>query len=317
MKKKLLTLTLALFTAASLAACGAGGQSGAPAASSASSEEASAEETAAEETSAAEEASAEETTEEATEETAEETTEETADGESDVAYIQEKGTLIVGITDFAPMDYQEAGSDEWIGFDADLAKKVAEDLGVEVEFIVIDWDNKILELENKSIDVVWNGMTLTNEVKNAMECSNPYLNNAQVVVMKEDAAADYPDAESMADLSFAVEAGSAGEAAATENGFETTAVQDQASALMEVNAGTSDACIIDLLMAGAMIGEGTSYADMVTTVELTTEEYGIGCRKGSDLAAYINDELKAFETDGSLLEIAEQYGVHAALVPQN
>lgn len=104
-----------------------------------------------------------------------------ADTASDLAYIQQKGTLVVGITDFAPMDYQDA-SGEWIGFDADMAKLVAEKLGVEVEFIEIDWDNKILELEAKSIDVVWNGMTLTNEVMNAMQCSNAYCNNAQVVV---------------------------------------------------------------------------------------------------------------------------------------
>ena len=104
-----------------------------------------------------------------------------ADG--DVAYIQEKGTLVVGITDFAPMDYQEEGSDEWIGFDADMARLVAEKLGVEIQFVVIDWDNKIMELDSKNIDVVWNGMTLTDEVKNAMECTNAYCNNAQVVVV--------------------------------------------------------------------------------------------------------------------------------------
>ena len=102
--------------------------------------------------------------------------------DSDVAYIKEKGTLIVGITDFAPMDYKnDAG--EWIGFDADMAKKLAEALGVEIEFVEINWDNKILELDAKSIDVVWNGMTLTDEVMNAMECSVPYFKNAQVVVV--------------------------------------------------------------------------------------------------------------------------------------
>ena len=102
--------------------------------------------------------------------------------DSDVAYIQDKGTFIVGITDFEPMDYRD-DKGEWIGFDADMAKLVAEKLGVEIEFIEIDWDNKILELDSKSIDVVWNGMTLTNEVMSAMECSNAYCNNAQVVIL--------------------------------------------------------------------------------------------------------------------------------------
>ena len=102
-----------------------------------------------------------------------------ADG--DVAYIQDKGTLIVGITEFEPMDYKDENG-QWIGFDADIAKVVAEKLGVEVQFVVIDWDNKIMELDSKNVDVLWNGMTLTDEVKNSMECTNPYFNNAQVVV---------------------------------------------------------------------------------------------------------------------------------------
>ena len=97
-------------------------------------------------------------------------------------YVKSNGKLVIGITDFAPMDYKEDGSDEWVGFDADMAKVVAEKLGVEVQFVVIDWDNKIMELDSKNVDVLWNGMTLTDEVKNSMECTNPYFNNAQVVV---------------------------------------------------------------------------------------------------------------------------------------
>lgn len=106
----------------------------------------------------------------------------TASADSDVAYIQGKGTLIVGITEFEPMDYKDA-SGEWIGFDADMARIVADKLGVEAQFVVIDWDNKIMELDSNNIDVVWNGMTLTNEVKEAMECTNAYCNNAQVIVV--------------------------------------------------------------------------------------------------------------------------------------
>ncbi len=109
----------------------------------------------------------------------------TASEDSDVAYIQEKGTLIVGITDFEPMDYKDE-SGEWIGFDADMARVVGEKLGVEVQFVEIDWDNKIMELNSKNIDVVWNGMTLTDEVTSSMECTNAYCNNAQVVVVPEN-----------------------------------------------------------------------------------------------------------------------------------
>ena len=236
-----------------------------------------------------------------------------AEAESDLAYVQGKGSLIVGITDFAPMDYKnDAG--EWIGFDADMAKAFAESLGVDVEFIEIDWDNKILELGSKSIDCVWNGMTLTPEVLNSMACSEPYCNNAQVVVVKSDVADQYQTANSLSSLAFAVEAGSAGEAAVKELGIEPTAVQTQADALMEVQAGTADACVIDLLMAGAMIGEGTSYPELSYTVELTSEEYGVGFRSGSDLAAALNDFFAASYADGSMLETANTYGVQESII---
>ena len=239
----------------------------------------------------------------------------TSTTDSDIAYIQEKGTLIVGITDFAPMDYKDDDGN-WIGFDADMASAVAESLGVDVEFVEIDWDNKILELENKSIDVVWNGMTLTPEVTNAMETTNAYCNNAQVVVVNADAADSAQSVDDVAELSFAVESGSAGEEAAASNEFDYTAVKSQSDAIMEVSAGTSDACIIDLLMAGAMIGEGTSYPTLTHTVELTTEEYGVGCRKGSDLAEYINQQFKTLYDDGTMKEIATKYGVQDSLVAQ-
>ena len=233
--------------------------------------------------------------------------------DSDLAYVQGKGTLIVGITDFEPMDYKN-DSGEWIGFDADMAKAFAQSLGVEAEFIEIDWDNKIMELNNKSIDCVWNGMTLTPEVLNSMGCSEAYCNNAQVVVVKADVADQYQTVESLSDLAFAVEAGSAGEEAVKALGIEPTAVQTQASALMEVKAGTADACVIDLLMAGAMIGEGTSYPDLTYTVELTSEEYGVGFRTGSDLAAALNDFFKASYADGSMLDIAKTYGVQESVI---
>lgn len=173
---------------------------------------------------------------------------------ADLEAVKQAGKLVVGITDFKPMDYQEEGSEEWIGFDADLAKKFAESLGVTAEFIVIDWDSKIMELNGKSIDCIWNGMTITDEVKSSMSVSVPYCKNAQVIVVKEDVADQYQTAEACKDLQFAVENGSAGKDMAEEYGFNYTEVTDQAMALSEVSAGTCDAAIIDLLMADAMIG---------------------------------------------------------------
>lgn len=238
--------------------------------------------------------------------------------DSDMAYVQSKGTLVVGITDFAPMDYQNE-SGEWIGFDADMAKAFAESLGVSVEFVEIDWDNKLLELGSKSIDCVWNGMTLTDEVTSAMSCSNAYCNNSQVVIVPADKAADYADVEACKALSFAVEAGSAGMAEVEKLGASFTEVKDQATALMEVAAGTSDAAVIDSLMAGAMVGEGTSYDSLTYTVSLNAEEgeqYGVGFRQGSDLAAALNDFFAAAYDDGSMQACAETYGIQAALIAQ-
>ena len=209
---------------------------------------------------------------------------------SDLDYIKGKGTLVVGITDFEPMDYKDENG-EWIGFDADMAKAFAESLGVSAEFVEIDWDNKVMELEGKTIDCVWNGMTLTPEVTGAMECSNAYCNNAQVIVVPVDKADSFQDKDNIPEVSFAVEAGSAGEAQASMFELEHTPV-----------------------MAAAMVGEGTGYASLTYTVGLNSEEYGVGFRKGSDLAAALNDFFTASTQDGSMLAIAEKYGVQAALI---
>ena len=183
------------------------------------------------------------------------------DSGSDLAYIQDKGTMIVGITDYAPMDYKDENG-EWTGFDAEFAQMVCEELDVEGEFFVLsDWGKKFYELETKNIDVIWNGMTITEEVKLNTSCSDPYVVNAQVLVMKADVVGNYADTASLAGLNVAVENGSAGQDAATAAGAAETniiALQDQAAALMEVAAGTADACVIDITMANAMTGEGTA-----------------------------------------------------------
>ncbi len=233
-------------------------------------------------------------------------------GDSDLTYVQSKGTLVVGITDFAPMDYKDANG-EWIGFDADMAKAFAESLGVDVEFMEITWANKIMELDGRTIDCVWNGMTLTSEVTSSMECSNPYCLNWQIVVVPAAVAGQYQNEDNLSELNFAVEAGSAGEEAVSTRGFNYTPVETQADALMEVAAGTSDAAVIDLLMAAVMVGEGTGYADLTYTVGLSSEEYGVGFRKGSDLAAALNDFFASSYADGSLQECAATYNLEAAI----
>ena len=212
------------------------------------------------------------------------------------------------------MDYKKEGSEEWIGFDADLAKAFAKSLGVEAEIVLIDWNNKVFDLNAKTIDCVWNGMTLTDDVMAAMETSKPYCKNAQVIVVPADKADKYATAEACKELNFAVENASAGKDMADENGFKYTEVLDQASAVAEVASGTSDAAIIALLMAGAMIGEGTGFENLTYTAKLNSENYGVGFRKGSDLAAKLNAFFDASLADGSMESLAKQYGVQESRV---
>ena len=291
--KKTLSLALALTMALSLAACGnsGGSSSSAPADASGSSSQANSS-----------------------------TSSSSANTESDLAYVQEQGTLYVGITNFAPMDYKEEGSDEWIGFDADMAKAFAESSGVNVEFQEITWDYKVQELESKTIDCVWNGMTINDEVTAAMSVSNPYCTNYQVLVYSADRAAEFEDLTSLEGLYVAVESGSAGEDAAEALGATTVPVQSQANTLMEIQSGNSDAAVIDVLMAAEMTGEGTSYADLVYSMNLNeaqgleSENYGVGFRKGSDLVDAFNNFWAQAVADGTVLGVATTYGLQDAVI---
>ena len=237
--------------------------------------------------------------------------------EGDLAEIQKKGKIIVGITDYAPMDYLD-DKGEWTGFDAEFAREFAKELGVEIEFFVLsDWGMKFFELETKNIDVIWNGMTISEDVLNNTSCSDPYVVNAQVVVMKKDVVANYADAESLKALNFAVESGSVGEDALKDIGItEYVALQDQTSALMEVAAGTADACVIDITMANAMTGEGTSYDNLAAGIALTSEEYGVGFRKGSDLTEKFNEFMAGLRQNGWLQDLAAKYELTLAEVKE-
>lgn len=231
--------------------------------------------------------------------------------DSDLAYVQEKGTLVVGMTEYAPMNYKDKTTGEWTGFDTEFAQAVAKELGVKVEFIVIDWDNKFPELNSKSIDCIWNGMTITDEVLKNASVSDAYVKNAQVVVAKADVAAKYTSLDQMKDLAFVAESGSAGEGVIKDAGIKNyTAVTAQSDALMEVSAkGSADACVIDITMANAMTGEGTSYANLKTVCSLNEEEYGIAFRKGSDLTAKVNEIMATLKSNGTLDALAAEYSL--------
>ena len=228
--------------------------------------------------------------------------------DSDLAYIQGKGKMVIGYTVYAPMNYTD-DEGNFTGFDTELATAVCEKLGVEPEFVEINWDTKVVELDAKSIDCIWNGMTLTEDIMANTATTKAYAKNAQVVVVKEGTA--YTSTADLAGKTVVAEAGSAGEAAI--QGDENLAKADyvsksvQTDCLMEVAAGTADAAVLDLTLANAMIGEGTDYAGLKIVDELNAEEYGVAFRKGSDAAAAVDaafDELKA---DGTMQALAEKY----------
>ena len=233
--------------------------------------------------------------------------------DSDLAYIQGKGKMVIGYTVYAPMNYTD-DEGNFTGFDTELATAVCEKLGVEPEFVEINWDTKVVELDAKSIDCIWNGMTLTEDIMANTATTKAYAKNAQVVVVKD--GTDYTSTADLADKTVVAEAGSAGEAAI--QGDENLSKADyvsksvQTDCLMEVAAGTADAAVLDLTLANAMIGAGTDYASLKIVDELNAEEYGVAFRKGSDAAAAVDaafDELKA---DGTMQALADKYDLALA-----
>ena len=232
---------------------------------------------------------------------------------SDLDYIKEKGKMVIGYTVYEPMNYTDADGN-FTGFDTELATAVCEKLGVEPEFVEINWDTKVVELDAKSIDCIWNGMTLTDDIMANAATTKAYAKNAQVVVVKD--GTDYTSTADLADKTVVAEAGSAGEAAI--QGDENLSKADyvsksvQTDCLMEVAAGTADAAVLDLTLANAMIGAGTDYAVLKIVDELNAEEYGVAFRKGSDVAAAVDaafDELKA---DGTMQALADKYDLALA-----
>ena len=234
-----------------------------------------------------------------------------ADGDLD--YIKGNGKMVIGYTVYAPMNYTD-DEGNFTGFDTELATAVCEKLGVEPEFVEINWDTKIVELDAKSIDCIWNGMTLTDEIMQNAACTKAYAKNAQVVVVKD--GTEYASTADLVGKTVLAEAGSAGESAIQddENLSQADYVSKsvQTDCLMEVAAGTADAAVLDLTLANAMIGEGTDYANLKIVDELNAEEYGVAFRKGSDAAEAVNaafDELKA---DGTLEALAAKYDLALA-----
>ena len=252
-----------------------------------------------------------------------------ASADSDWSYIEGKGEMIVGITLFAPMNYEDENG-ELIGFDTELTKAVAEKLGVKVKFQQINWDNKEVELQSKNIDCIWNGMCITEERKQNMGITNPYLNNTQALVMKADRQEEIM--KDVSGLTVVAEQGSTGEGKLLgtiedEDTVEVSAkeyfgksnyvaVDSMAKALMEVKAGTADLAIVDSVCALAMVGEGTDYEDLIVNLDnnFGSQEYGIAFRKGSDMVDKVNSTISELYAEGVVDKIAEKYGLSEMLI---
>jgi len=227
----------------------------------------------------------------------------------DLAQVQKNGKLVVGVTVYQPMDWVDSESGEWVGFDAELAKMFAESLGVSCQLVIIDWNNKVGELNGNQIDLIWNGMTASDELGEQIDFSVSYAKNAQVAVVKKGSTISKDDIKN---ATVAVENGSAGENVATEMGVSKLVEKSdgQVGALSEVLANTADVAIIDITMAQSVIGKG-EYADLeiLEGASYGDEIFAVGLRKGSDLKAKLDEFLKEKFADGTMKELAEKYEV--------
>lgn len=235
-----------------------------------------------------------------------------AEGESDLAYIQSKGTLVAGVTDFAPMDYRDG--EKWTGFDAELAETFAGSIGVTLEFKEIDWDDKNRLLENGEIDCIWNGMTMTRELMESISCSEPYLSNAQVVVMHGEELKQYKTVEDCRHLLFAVEAGSTGEDILKGKKYRYMTCATQKEALQSVLDKKADAAVIDIIMAACNTGDGQKYDELGFDISLNDEKICVGFRKDSDLVWEADAFIQAAYEDGIIKTLAEKYGIENAVL---
>ena len=230
---------------------------------------------------------------------------------SDTNNVKKLGFLNVGITMYEPMDYYADDGETIIGFDAELSEAFAKTLNVNVRFVPIKWDSKILELTSNKIDLIWNGMTITDELKKNIDLTTPYATNYQCVVTKTTNVSNFTNADSIKDKKVAVELGSAGESAAT-GVTNLNKVTSQEAALLEVKAGTSDCAIIDVTMANSVVGKGdftelsTISADLLA---FEKEDFGVGARKGSDLTEKLNIFFKDSYKSGLLTSLSTKYNV--------
>ena len=229
----------------------------------------------------------------------------------DSAYIADKRTLIVGVSDYKPLDWQEGG--EWTGFDADLARLFAKKIGVQAVFKEIDWSQKIGLLENGTIDCIWNGMTRTQELERQLSCSRPYLTNQQIILLPKANVDLYAHESECTNLLFAVEAASTGEQLLKAANIRYVSLTSQKEAVQAVREGRTDGAIIDSIMAVSLIAdamqEAASPVEVGWKLALNYEQMSIALRKGSDLLPALDSFLQQSEVDGTINALKKKYGM--------
>lgn len=235
------------------------------------------------------------------------------DASSDTS-ADKKETVVVGYTIYEPMNYLDKNNN-LIGYDTDLAKAVFGNLGYEVLFQEIVWENKYTDLDSGTIDCIWNGFTANTADDDGImradkiDFSYNYMENLQVIVVKKDSGI-----ASAADLNgklAAGESGSAGETYAnTFAGITFKGFTKQTDCLFEVNAGTADFAVVDAQLAKSYAGKG-DYEALTIVDELSSdvEYYAIGFKKGSELTAKVNEQLEKLAADGTVEKLADTYGV--------
>lgn len=224
--------------------------------------------------------------------------------------IESRGYVIVGLDDtFAPMGFRD-NQGNIVGFDVDLAKEVFNRLGVEVRFQPIDWDSKVLELNSGTIDMIWNGLSITEERQEQMLFSIPYLANRQIILISQTS-----NISQISDLSgkkVGVQISSAAEDAVKANSvsssFASLIKYDQyTQALLELKNGSVDAVVIDEIMGRYIISQSDGEY-RVANENFGEETFGIGFRKASDsIRNQINLVLEAMISDGTASQISIQW----------
>ncbi|KLI20122.1 amino acid ABC transporter substrate-binding protein [Brachyspira hyodysenteriae] len=225
--------------------------------------------------------------------------------------VKDAGKLVLGLDDtFAPMGFRDENG-EVVGFDIDLAKEVANRLGVTLEIKPIEWSSSILSLNKGDVDVLWNGVTINEARKQQINFSKPYLNNKLVIVK----AADDNTINSKDDLTgkvLGVQVGSNDEALtadpSSKNAKEIRRYDVNVNAFLDLQAKRIDAVVIDEVAAQYYIAEKKAPFVVVENSPLTEELYGIGFRKSdAKLLAEVDKILDEMRADGTAAKISEKW----------